>query len=411
MRLSGRGLTLLVIGGVVAVAAAMVGEPDVVWIGLLLVALPLLGLLAVLLLRPRLRLVRTVEPREVPLGSRPRAKLELTSTWPAALSGLDFRDKAPSAFGADAQFSLVRGFGTWTQDVGYELRADHRGHFRLGPLRATVHDPFGLARCSWSVPGADAALRVTPRIWGLRGLGDSMGLGSAGDATPQRIGQAGQDDVLVREHRHGDDIRRVHWRMSAKQGELMVRLEEHPWDPAVILVIDTRQAAHFGAGPEGTLEWAISMGASVGTELLGSRHRLTILSADAEILSPGHGDAMPGRERMLHRLTDVEASESSSLKDALADSDAIGNSQTVIGVLGMLNAMDAAALTAVGTRMLQCSALVPDAAAFAADPRAVEAHDDACRLLVSAGWTIHSYRPGDAVPTAWSALLRRREAR
>lgn len=411
MRLTGRGLTLLVVGVVVAVAAALVGEPDVVWVGILAAALPVVGVVGVLVLRPRLRLQREVRPHQVALGGRPEILLNLENTWPATLSGLDFRDRAPSAFGADAQFSLARGLGRWSQRVAYELHAEQRGHFPLGPLRASAHDPLGMASLTWSVPGNEATLRVTPRVWGLSRLGDSMGLGSTGDATPQRIGQAGQDDILVREHRHGDDLRRVHWRMSAKQGELMVRLEEHPWDPAVTLLVDTRTSAHFGTGRDSTLEWVISLGASVGAQLLAARYRVTILSADEEIHTPGHHHASASADRMLRRLTDLEASGRDSLVDGLADSDAVGNAQSVIGALGMLRAADAAALTAVGTRMVQCSALVPDAAAFEAASSDAAVHDDACRLLESAGWTIHRYGPADSVPDAWSALLRRREAR
>lgn len=411
LRLTGRGLALLVLGIVIAVAAASIGEPDIVWIGLVLVALPVLALAVVGLGHPRLSLERRVEPPEVPLGSRPRVVLELVNRNPVAVSALDFRDKAPSAFGSDAKFSLVRGLGTWRQPVGYDLQADHRGHFRLGPLRASAHDPLGLASYNWSVPGDDATLSVTPKVWRLTRIKDSMGSGSAGDATPQRIGQAGQDDVLVREHRHGDDLRRVHWRMSAKQGELMVRLEEHPWDPSATLVIDTRRSAHFGRGPEGTLEWCISLGASVAAELISGRYRITILSADEEVLTPGHMDAFSGRSRMLRRLTDVEASGASTLMEGLEDSTGTGNAQSIVGALGLLGAGDAAALTAVGSRMLQCAALVPDAAAFGAGPAAVAAHDDACRLLESSGWTVQRYRPGQSVPDAWTSMLARREAR
>ena len=411
MRLTGRGLALLVLGIVIAVAAAMVGEPDLVWVGVFLVSLPVLALGFVGLTRPRLTMERRVEPPEVPLGSRPRVVLELRNRNPVAVAALDFRDKAPSEFGSDARFTLLRGLGAWRQPVGYDLRADHRGHFRLGPLRATAIDPMALARYSWSVPGDDATLSVTPRVWALTRLRDSMGAGSSGDATPQRIGQAGQDDVLVREHRHGDDLRRVHWRMSAKQGELMVRLEEHPWDPSATLVIDTRRSAHFGQGPEGTLEWCISLGASVAAQLLAGRYRITILSADAEVLAPGHVDALSGRNRMLRRLTDLEASGASTLMEGLEDPTGTGNSQSIVGALGMLTAGDAAALTAVGSRMLHCTALVPDASAFGAAAEAASVHDDACRLLESSGWTVERYRPGQSVPSAWTAMIARREAR
>jgi len=55
----------------------------------------------------------------------------------------------------------------------------------------------------------------------------------------------------VREHRHGDDLRKVHWRATARSGELMVRLEERPWRAQATLLLDTRTRAHLGTGPCG----------------------------------------------------------------------------------------------------------------------------------------------------------------
>src|SRR3712207_9275576 len=34
---------------------------------------------------------------------------------------------------------------------------------------------------------------------------------------------------LTRAYRHGDDLRKVHWRATARTGEPTVRLEERPW--------------------------------------------------------------------------------------------------------------------------------------------------------------------------------------
>lgn len=410
-RPTARGIALLAAGAAVTLAGASIGEPDVVWVGLLLLGLPLAALVAVRLLRPALVVARRVDPQEAPIGSRPRVVLDLRNDRPLALSALSFSDRAPSAFGSDARFFLSRGLGRWRQQVAYDLIADQRGHFRLGPLTATAHDPLDLARTRFPVPGDDATLRVTPRVWDLARLGKGLGTGSAGESTPQRIGLAGQDDVLVREHRHGDDLRRVHWRISAKQGELMVRLEEHPWDPAVTLLLDVRASAHFGEGPEGSLEWVVSLGASVATQLLAARHRLTILSPDAEVFAPGHADQSSAGRRMLQQLTDLEASARSTLVAGLSDADSLSNARSLLAALGLLTAADAAALAAVGSRMSQCAALVPDAQAFGADPAAALAHDDGCRLLASSGWTIQRYRPDEAVPHAWSALLAGRSAR
>lgn len=398
-------MTLLALGVAITSGGAWIGEPDIVWVGLLLVLLPLAGMVVVLLLPPRLELLRRVDPAEVPLGGRPMMSLELANTRLASFSALTFRDKAPSEFEADAHFSLARGAGRWEQDVEYDLQSDQRGHFRLGPLHVRAHDPLGMAHRSWQVPGPDAMLRVTPRVWELASLSGIMGVGSSGEATPQRIGLAGQDDILLREHRHGDDLRRVHWRMSAKQGELMVRVEEHPWDPAVTLLIDTRAGAHVGTGPDSTLEWVISLGASVADQLLSARYRVTILSADAPVPIPGQADTESARRHMLHGLTDLDTSGHETLVPGLSDPEALGNSRSMIAALGFIGNNDAVALATVGSGMMRRGALVPDAAGFQLAPARARIHDEACRLLLSQGWAVQRYGPGDDVPTAWAALM------
>ena len=410
MRLTGRGLTLLACGVAVTIAAAAVGEPDLVWLGLLLVLLPPVGLALALLLRPEVRVTRKVDPPQVAIGERPRTELTLQNVRALSYSALEFRDTCPGALGASARFALAHGVGRWSQGVGYEVRAEHRGHFTLGPLDVTLHDPFGLTRSSWEVPGNASTLRVTPRMYQLALPRRLIGSGSTGDTTPQRIGHFGQDDVLVREHRHGDDLRRVHWRMTAKQNELMVRVEEQPWDPSVMLVIDSRGAAHMGKGVDGGLEWSISAVASTAAVLMSARCRVTVVSAETEIFSPLHADSVTARDRMLGAMVDLTASGRASLSSGLSHSDSIGSSQSILAALGLLGAADAAALSAVGNRMQQCAALVPDPSAWGADAARADAHRDACRLLTASGWTLHHHQPGEGVVEAWDRLMARVEA-
>lgn len=401
--LTGRGIALTLLGAVASVAAAYIGEPDLLWLTVTLAVLPALAALYLLIARPRVRYERSAEPATIPIGSSTRVVLRVSNESPAQASALRFADTAPESLGGGASFLIARGFGRWRQGVGYTVEATRRGRFHLGPLMGTATDPFALARRTFRAKGEDTLLRVTPHIWPLDKASGSAGMGSAGDATPQRIGPAGQDDVLVREHRHGDDIRRVHWKLSAKQDELMVRLEEHPWDPSSTLIIDNRAAAHIGEGASGSLEWAVSAVASIAALLAEGRHRLSIVSTTGTVFETGHTVGHAARQAMIEAMTDLASSEVTWLGEAVNDPDSMTVSSAIIAATGLLEPSDAAALVAASARARKQIALVPDAKAWGA-PTAD--HDDACRLLRSHGWIVERYRPNDSVSTVWGGVAK-----
>lgn len=400
-RLTGRGIALLVLGGIASAAAAYLGEIDLLWLTLVLVALPLLAFVYLLVARPRITYQRQVTPASVPVGESTRMVLQVENQSPAQASALRFTDTSPTSLGGGASFLIARGFGRWRQAVGYTVETTRRGRFTIGPLLGTATDPFGLASRTFQARGDESVLRVTPRIWPLERLSGGVGMGMDGDSTPQRIGAAGQDDILVREHRHGDDIRKVHWKLSAKQGELMVRLEEHPWDPSSTLIVDNRVGSHLGEGPSGSMEWAISAVASVAALLAEGGHRLSVVAPSGEVFQPGHAVGESAKRGMIEAMTDLEGSEQTWLGEAVADPEALGGSAAIIAVTGLLTPRDAGALIAASGRARRFVAIVPDADAWRA-PRAD--HADACRHLVNNGWTVATYAPREPVPDVWGQV-------
>lgn len=401
-RLTGRGWALLAIGVVATIGAAVAGERDLIWVTAVPVFLPLLTLGQLLFDPPRLRVAREVTPETVPIGTPSRivVRVEAKPSWQSA--SLSLLDSAPKALGGGARFGIARGFGAWHQSVGYTVATTQRGRFEVGPLQVRATDPLALATLATTAQGPASDVRVTPRVWTLDTLTASPQLGAA-DATPQRIGQAGSDDVLVREHRHGDDLRRVHWKMSARQGDLMVRVEEHPWDPSSALIVDTRAAAHFGEGPTSSLEWVVSAITSVATLLTRRRHRLTIVSPAGLVCDPGHTFDEAAAQLVLGAMTDLASSEETWLGGALADPQLLGSASSLVAATGRLTARDAAALVAAGLPSRSRVALVPDLEAWDRDDAE---HRDACSLLLNHGWTVVSYALGEPVPEVWRRATR-----
>src|SRR5262249_46658392 len=91
-----------------------------------------------------------------------------------------------------------------------------------------------------------------------------------GDPRASTAAAAGEDDVVPRAYRDGDELRRVHWRSTARYGELMVRREEQRWQDRAVVILDSRRSAHAGSGPSSSFEFAVSAAASIGVHLANS---------------------------------------------------------------------------------------------------------------------------------------------
>lgn len=406
-RPTARGWMVMLIGVLTVCVAAGIGEPDLVWVGLFLLVLPLLSLALVLLFRPKLRYTREIHPSQITVGEDAETVVRLSNVNAMAATSLELVDEAPSSLGGGARFVVARAFGRWDQAVKYQMRSDQRGRFLVGPLKAKAGDPLGLARVNVRPRGDSTLIRVTPKIWPLASVARGVGHGATGESSPHRTGTAGQDDVLVREHRHGDDIRRVHWRMTAKQGELMVRLEEHPWDPSALIITDTRQTRHVGAGPESSLEWVISAATSLAVKLSDERHRIVIAGGSGTIFEPRQLKGPAQRQAIVDAMTDVGASDEPDLRAIFAESDSLDATGSLVFFGGLLTVQDAATLAGIGQRMSKPCAIVMDPDAW---QTSASEHHDALHLLHQHGWAVERYSPGSSCTEVWARTMLRQAA-
>jgi uncharacterized protein (DUF58 family) len=226
------GLTLrgrcVLAGGVAAVVCALAfREVDLLRVGAFLVALPLICYVAVARTRYRLTCIRRVEPVRTYAG-RPATvllRLQNLSRLPTGLMLAE--DSVPYLLGGRPRFVLDRVRPQRYVDVDYTVRSQQRGRYRVGPLLVRLTDPFGLCELVRSFASSDT-LVVTPVVVDLPAVNLGGDWAGAGDSRARSVATAGEDDAATREYRLGDDLRRIHWRSTARRGELMVRREEQP---------------------------------------------------------------------------------------------------------------------------------------------------------------------------------------
>ncbi|WP_460369599.1 DUF58 domain-containing protein, partial [Actinocorallia lasiicapitis] len=288
--LTTRGRSFVAAGLTAVACAILLGEQDLLRAGMLILVLPLLAAFAVSRTRYRLACARRLGPSRLPVGHEALAELRLENVSRLPTGLLLVEDRVPYTLGGRARFVLDRIEPVGARELSYRLRSDVRGRFKVGPLTVRLADPFGLVELARSFSLTDT-LTVTPPVVPLP-PGRVLGAWSGdGESRARTVSTAGEDDVAPREYRRGDDLRRVHWRSTARYGELMVRREEQQWQSRATILLDTRRTVHWGEGPGSSFEQAVSVAASIGVHLAEEGLSLRFVTDERE-----HGEvtAAPG---------------------------------------------------------------------------------------------------------------------
>jgi uncharacterized protein (DUF58 family) len=237
-----RGITARGIG-VVGAAVALLwggfqfGYPDLALLG---AAAAVAVVCAVLfaLWRPTLGVDRVADPDRVARGEPAAMTLTVRNTSRVRAANLVATDRC----GPDAvPVPLLRLRPGKDTDARYPVPTTRRGVVAVGPLRVTRGDPLGLVALARTY-GETASVWVHPRIHLLRAV--PAGMARSLDGRIDKVPQGTITFDSLREYVVGDELRRVHWRSSAKVGELMVREQLDTAEPTIVVLLDDRAVAH-----------------------------------------------------------------------------------------------------------------------------------------------------------------------
>ncbi|HWG92742.1 MAG TPA: DUF58 domain-containing protein, partial [Mycobacteriales bacterium] len=232
-----RGRCLLAAGAALVGCGALLGQRDLLRVGVFLLALPLVAVAVVARTRYRLACTRRLDPPRVEAGRASTVRIHLDNVSRLPSGVLLMEDQLPYALGGRPRFVLDRVEPQGARDVSYPARSEVRGRYRVGPLSVRLTDPFGLVELTRSFASTDE-LVVTPVVTPLPPVRLGGDWSGGGEAASRAVATAGSDDTATREYRYGDDLRRVHWRSTARVGELMVRREEQPFQNRATLLLD-----------------------------------------------------------------------------------------------------------------------------------------------------------------------------
>jgi uncharacterized protein (DUF58 family) len=167
------------------------------------------------------------------------------------------------------------------------------GVHTVGPLAVRAADPLGLFAPLRLLPDAvpfDLFPRVHP-VAGLEELGARPSF-SPSDLTAARGGESALY-LGVRDHRPGDELRRVHWPATARRGLLMSKQFEQDLTPYFTLFLDLDRRHRAGTGRKSTLEYVVRTAASL---LATASRRGDVVQAFGErraslFVPPGRGES------------------------------------------------------------------------------------------------------------------------
>ncbi len=246
-----------------------------------------------------------------------------------------------------------------------------RGLYTVGPVRVSTSDLFGLFRRSRTFGERHNVLVYPravelPRFWAPPAMlpGESRVRRPAYSVTPNA--------ASVRKYQPGDAFNRIHWRSTARTGELMVKLFE--LDPAsdVWIVLDMDGDVQAGRDDDSTEEHGVRIATSVARFfLLGNRSVGFVARGEREYLI----DAERGIEqyaRILEALAIAKAGGDVPLADLLnAKGRRFGRRTTVIVITPSTDEAWVGSLQLLASRGVKLAAVVMEPRTFGGEGSAL----------------------------------------
>jgi uncharacterized protein (DUF58 family) len=195
-------------------------------------------------------------------------------------------------------------------------RFKQRGLFTFGPIELHYGDPFGLFPRTLRIEGTRSVV-VYPVIRPIGAL-EALAPSTAGDEQLRgRVLDLPPNSTTIRDYVPTDSVKRIHWASSARLARLMSRSFETREGGDAWIVLDLEGAVHAGTAPDSTLEYAMSMAASLTDAALRKGSAIGLVSNDSElnVIEAARGDQQ--RKKLFEYFTLAQADGSVSLATLL----------------------------------------------------------------------------------------------
>ena len=231
--MTARGLYTLLFGALMLVTALSVGSEGAFFLGVAALSALALSLVCVLCTALTLRIGQGTETAQVERGDSLAFTLRIRTFSPLPIAPLTLRLHLPS--GRESEFLLAaRMLGTTVSENTF--RCPHVGIYGVGVTHCELTDCFALFTLKRRIRAPLTAVTVLPVPAQAEKPAFSPGEGE--HSIIQRALSDHTTPVDTRPWQDGDELRRVHWKLSMRRQSLMVHTYETPQRPDALLLLD-----------------------------------------------------------------------------------------------------------------------------------------------------------------------------
>ena len=239
-----------------------------------------------------------------------------------------------------------------------------RGHFRIEPLHIRTGDPFGFFEASATV-GQGVSVVVYPRLEPLPRWRLPAAALEGSQVSPVRTLQTTPLATTVRPYAPGDSMNRIHWKSTARHGEIQVKEFDLEQTADAWIVLDLQRGIQTGRGDESTVEAAVRAAASIADKALQENRSvgMTVNVGRTAFLPPDRGSRQ--HLKVMQLLASVEADGTGPLVETLITTvGRLRRGMTAVIVTPSLDPSWVRPLASLRTRGVACVVLTLDAAAY-----------------------------------------------
>lgn len=251
----------------------------------------------------------------------------------------------------------------------YRCICPQRGRYEIGPLVAYFFDPLGLFYFKKAYP-VYSEVYVYPRTFNIHKF-PALNKGSSPFLGVETSRVSGDDDDFygVREYKRGDPLKKIHWMVSARKNQLIVKEFQRQSFFRATIMFNLEKEGNLGQGRESVGEYTIKIVASIAKYLINLGVSVEIISHAGEVVHMPFNKGADHLEEILKFLTIAQAESRITLFELFAtfQRDILEDSSLIV-VMTDKNKVFLPAMLSLGVRNVSLVPIFLKSSTFLNDP-------------------------------------------